>query len=318
MKGGLSAVLGASLWLVLAVLAVAGFVSLSLIDVLLLLAPLVVVPLGIDLLPVAEPQALLRVARIGQPIAACAVVVAMLLPTGWMAGLLAGAWLIPSGLIGLSGLYLLFTERSIRPQVLAPAAAMSFLAVGGGWLFLSRAGLPPGGFSPAIVELTAVHFHFACFAATLLAALTLARLPGRPAMQRFAALGSYLMIVGTPLVAIGIALVLKPLALAGAGLLASGVVIVVAVTVLAVVPAAPKLARILLTTSALSVFLPMALAFLYTARPLLGTPALGLQEMAATHGVLNSLAFSVLGLLGWRLAKSDSPARRSVNVYAQA
>lgn len=90
------------------------------------------------------------------------------------------------------------------------------------------------------------------------------------------------------------------------------------VTVLAVVPAAPKRARMLLTTSAVSVCLPMVLAVMYTARPVLGTPALGLQDMAATHGVLNSLAFSVIGLAGWRLAKSDSLSRGSVNVYAQA
>ena len=317
MKGGLSAAAGASLWLVMAVVAVAGFVRLSLIDVLLLLAPLVVVPLALGLLPVAEPRALLRAARLVQPVAATAVVLSMLLPTGWLAGVLAGAWLIPSGLVGASGLYLLLTERSLRPQVLAPAAAMSFLAIGAGWLLVSRAGLRPGGFSAAIVELTAVHFHYAGFAATLMAALTLASLSGRHAAQRFAALGSYLMIVGTPVVAVGIALTLKPLAFAGAGLLAGGVVIVAAVTLLAVVPAAPQAARIFLTTSAISVFLPMVLAVMYTARPVLGTPALGLQDMAATHGVLNSLAFSVIGLVGWRLAKSDSPSGGGVNVYAK-
>lgn len=69
MKGGPSAAAGASLWLLVAVIAAAGFVHLSLIDVLLLVGPLVVVPLGIDLLPVAEPRALLRAARIVQPMA---------------------------------------------------------------------------------------------------------------------------------------------------------------------------------------------------------------------------------------------------------
>jgi hypothetical protein len=99
--------------------------------------------------------------------------------------------------------------------------------------------------------------------------------------------------------------------LVGAALLASGVILVAAVTVISVVPRVPRIARLPLTTSAISVFLPMILAVLYTARPVLGTPALGLQDMAATHGVLNSLAFSVLGLVGWRLVTAGSGRLRA-------
>ena len=73
----------------------------------------------------------------------------------------------------LAGLVELIERRSLRPTDLAPAAAVAYLSVGAGWLVLSRAGLRPEGFSHEIVELTGVHFHYAGFAATLMAALTM-------------------------------------------------------------------------------------------------------------------------------------------------
>jgi hypothetical protein len=314
-----SAAAGAALWLVLAVCAATTVVHLGLVDVLFLLAPLVAVPLGIELLVEAAPPLvaqsglgpMLQAARIMQPGAALAVVISMLLPTGWQAAALVTPWLLLAALAGLSGLQLLVAERSLRPSVFVPAAAMGYLAVGAGWLVVSRAGLRLGGFSPAIVELTAVHFHFAGFAATLMAARTLSALTGRHRAGQIAAAGAYLMVGGTSIVAIAIAFALQPPALVGAALLASGVILVAAVTVISVVPRAPRIARLLLTTSAISVFLPMILAVLYTARPVLGTPALSLQDMAATHGVLNSLAFSVLGLVGWRLVTAGSGRLRA-------
>jgi hypothetical protein len=183
---------------------------------------------------------------------------------------------------------------------------MGFLAIGGGWLLVSRSGLHPGGFSPTIVELTAVHFHFAGFAATLMAALTVASLAARPLAQRIAVAGAYLVVAGIPIVAAGITVAFQPAALVGAALLAGGVITVAAVVVVAVVPDAPTRARFPLVISAVSVLLPMVLAVLYTARPVLNTPSLSLRDMAATHGVLNSLLFSVLGLVGWRISVKEN------------
>jgi hypothetical protein len=290
---------GGGVWLVLMAMSAAGLARLSLIDVLFLLAPLVVVPLGLELLPYRRPA--LRVAVVVQAPAALAVVISMLLPAGLAAGGLALIWLIPAGLIGVLGLSLLIHERSLRPEVLAPTAAMGFLTIGAAWLVLSRSGIRPLGFSPQIVELTAVHFHYAGFAATLMAALTLTQTRPQSPARTLATVGSDLVIAGTPIVALGITFSAKPLAFVGAGLLATGVVSLAAVTFFSVVPGAPQPARLLLATSAISVLLPMVLAVLYTARPLFNSPALGIRDMAATHGVLNALAFSTLGLVGWRL-----------------
>jgi len=290
---------GFAVWLVLVGVSITGLARLSLVDLLFLLAPLVVVPLGLELLPYRRPALKLAVAAQGP--AALVVVISMLLPAGLPAGALALAWLIPAGLVGLGGLSLLLNSRSPRPDVLVPAAAMGFLAVGAVWLVISRSGLRPLGFSPQIVELTAVHFHYAGFATTLMATLTLNRVPQESLARTIASAGSYLMITGTPIVALGITLSAKALAFGGAGLLATGVISVAVVTIVSVVPGAPPPARFLLAASAVSVLLPMVLAVLYTARPIFNSPALGLKDMAATHGVLNSLAFSTLGLVGWRL-----------------
>ena len=96
--------------------------------------------------------------------------------------------------------------------------------------------------------------------------------------------------------------------LVGAVLLASGVVTTAVITLTSVVRWVPQRAGVLLAASSISVVLPMLLAVAYTARPVVGTPALGLQAMAATHGVLNSLLFSLLGLIGWTLVATAEGA----------
>jgi hypothetical protein len=48
---------------------------------------------------------------------------------------------------------------------------MLYLPIGGAWLVASRLGIQPLGFGDTIVLLTAVHFHFAGFAAPVLAGL---------------------------------------------------------------------------------------------------------------------------------------------------
>ena len=60
---------------------------LTLVDLLLLLAPLVIVPLGLRLVPFIGPQSLqvLKVARVVQPLGAVAAVVSFLISPGWTA-----------------------------------------------------------------------------------------------------------------------------------------------------------------------------------------------------------------------------------------
>jgi hypothetical protein len=313
----LSAVGGGIVWLALVASRLAGLTRLTLIDLLFLLAPLVIVPLGLALIAFDEglPQALLTAAIRVQPAGAVLAVVAFLLPIGLPAALPATAWLLLCVIAALGALAHLIQGRSLRPERLAPSAAVAFMAFGAIWLVLSRAGVAPIGLSPIIVEMTAVHFHFTGFAATLMAALVLTRLRDeRGIARRLAMAASLLLVAGSPVLAMGWATPIHVLQVAGAILVATGVV---ATSVVLFFRSASLVestaARVLLRLSAFAPLLPMVLAVEYSAGHVFGFPTLDIQGMALIHGDLNALGFSLLGLIAWSISGSaagDAGAQR--------
>jgi len=302
------AVAGGIVWLVLVGSRLGGLTHLTLIDLLFLLAPLVIAPLGLALIAFDEglPQVLLSAAIRVQPAGAVLAVVAFLLPIGLPAAILAGAWLLVCAVAALGALAYLVHGRSLQPVRLATAAAIGFMAFGALWLVLSRGGIAPIGLSPIIVEMTAVHFHFTGFAATLMAALLLTRLrDDRGVAQRVAMAASLLLVAGSPVLAMGWATPVHVLQVAGAILVASGVVATAAVFFFksaSLVDSTP--ARILLRLSALAPLLPMVLAVEYSAGHVFGFPTLDIQGMALIHGDLNALGFSLLGMVAWSIGGS--------------
>jgi YndJ-like protein len=299
---------GGIVWLVLVASRLAGLTRLTLIDLLFLLAPLVIAPLGLALIAFDQglPQVLLRAAIRVQPAGAVLAVVAFLLPIGLPAAILATIWLLVCGIAALGALAHLIQGRSLHPERLATAAAVGFMAFGAIWLVLSRAGVAPIGLSPIIVEMTAVHFHFTGFAATLMAALLLTRLREERGVARQVALAaSLLLVAGSPVLAMGWATPIHLLQVAGAILVATGVVATSAVFFFrsaSLVESTP--ARILLRLSALAPLLPMVLAVEYSAGHVFGFPTLDIQGMALIHGDLNALGFSLLGLVAWSIGGS--------------
>jgi hypothetical protein len=280
---------------------------LTLIDLLLLLGVLVVVPLAMRLVPLRGRLArrLLRAARLAHPVGALAVAVSFLLPPGWTAGSIAAAWLIVCGAASLAGVLELLETRSLRAAQLVPAAALLYLSVGAAWLTASRLGLRPMGFSPAIVELTGVHFHYSGFTATVMGALTVAALAPRAGrLPRLAQAAALCLAAGTPLTAAGIATSSALFTVAGPILLGTGVLATAALTAFAVAPAVADLwARLLLRLSAAAVVVPMLLGVDYALSRVFPTlPALDIPTMALVHGDLNAVAFSLAGILGWTLA----------------
>jgi hypothetical protein len=279
--------------------------NLSPVDLLLLLAVLVVVPIGLRLLPLTGYRArqFLCVARIVQPAGAAAALVSFLIAPGYLAGVLALGWLITCGVASLAGLLELLERRSIRPLALVPGAAVAYLSVGAGWLVVSRAGLRPLGFSRDIVELTGVHFHYAGFAATLIAALTLVALSDRGRLGRVASAAGLLIVAGVPITAAGIATGSGLLTVLGPVLLASGVLGTAALMAMAVAPRVESIAaRWLLWLSAAGVVAPMVLGVEYAISRVFPLPALDLRAMAIIHGDLNAVASTLAGLFGWALA----------------
>lgn len=286
--------------------------GLTLVDLLLLLAPLVIVPLGLRLAPLSGRWArqILLLARVVQPFGAFAALVSFLIRPGWVAGAVALAWLFTCAIGSLAGLVEVVEHQSVHPRHLVPAAALAFLSVGAGWLVMSRAGLRPLGFSKEIVELTSVHFHFAGFAATLMAALAVVVLRDAGQVGRIAATAGLLIVAGVPVTAIGIATGSGPLTVLGPVLLATGVLAIAGLTAFVIAPGTkPATARWLLTLSAAGVVLPMLLGVDYAAGRVFPIPALDLRAMALIHGDLNAVAFSLAGLLGWSLRRSRLIAR---------
>ena len=264
-----------------------------------------VVPLGLRLVPLTGPSAIrLRgMARILQPPGALAAIASFFLPRGTLAGFLALGWLVVCGIASVAGLAELLEARSLRPPHLLAAAALGFLSVGAAWLFASRAGITLG-FSREIVELTAVHFHYAGFAATLMSALALKALRDRsPRVRLLSATSGLLVIFGTPLTAAGIATSNPVLTMVGPILLATGLLTNAALTAFVIAPGLPApSARWMLTISSAAVVIPMLLGVDYAAARVLPLPALDLQTMALVHGDLNAVLYALVGLAGWTLA----------------
>lgn len=195
-------------------------------------------------------------------------------------------------------------HRDIHPVPLARLASALYLVVGATWLVASRLGLEPFGIGAPIVQLTAVHFHFAGFVAALLAARTCEASPG----SRWAMVATMLTIGAPPVVAAGFTTGSAVFQIGGATLLAGGLWLLTGVTLAVVAPAtAARTARLLLQVSALAVLAPMVLAVSWAAGQHLDVPALDVPTMARVHGTINAFGFSLAGLSGW-VARDSSPA----------
>jgi len=270
-----------------------------------MLAPVAVVPLGLRLIPLAGRRArqLLLVARLLQPVGAVLVIASFIVAAGPWAALLAAGWFAVCSIAGLAGASELVESRSLAPGHLLPAAALGFLAVGAAWLIAARGGISLG-YSGPTVELTAVHFHYAGFAATVLAALAFTALSERSRrMRRVCAAAGVIVVLGTPVTATGIATGTAALTVIGPLLLATGILTNAALTAFLIAPRRRTAgARWLLAISSAAVVIPMLLGVDYAVARVLPVPALDLRTMAIVHGDLNAVLYSLIGLAGWSMA----------------
>jgi hypothetical protein len=184
-------------------------------------------------------------------------------------------------------------------------AGLLYLPVGGAWLILARLGAAPMGFSGVIVTLTAIHFHYAGFAAPILAGvvgrqLDAARSATRPAFRAL----SVGVIAGIALVAAGItlspllevmAVVLLAVSLGGVALMSLGVLRSLE----------SPLPRVLIPISALALVAGMILAGVYAAGEFTGTDWISIPQMAQLHGIANAAGLAA-GLVGWGIEEGSA------------
>jgi len=305
--------LGALLWAVVAVLARIGVAPIGAVELMFLFAPLVIVPLGMELARVIGGNSpLVGFVQRVQPAAAALTLVALWLPPGRLAGSLACTWMAVCLSITAAGVIDLFSlarspaDSGIRPAVYRFVVAIAHLdlGVGGAWFVASRFGMRPMGIQEPIGLLTAVHFHFAGFATAMIAAamLRFAEQRGEHRWLRWVVA----VVAGMPLV-VAAGFVISPLVKMGAGVMFS-----VSVASLAVVLRSctkrlqSRTARVLFHVAATAVFTGMVLSTTYAVADFNGSDVLPIPQMARTHGILNAVGFCLPGLLGWLV--ENSPA----------
>lgn len=181
---------------------------------------------------------------------------------------------------------------------LAAFAALGFLAVAASGLVPERFGVEFLGYSLPVLGLTAAHFHFAGFAAALLAGLAYVAAPGRPALVGAAAIPA-----GTLVVLVGY-FTGEAVELAGAVVLAAGLLATSWVVLRDIAPRAGG-GRLLLTVSAVVTPVTMALAVWWALGEATGLAHPTLTWTAATHGVLNALGVGLAGVLAWLRTDTD-------------
>jgi len=297
---------GALLWAVLAAIAGAGIAPLGVIELLLLFAALVIVPLGLEvfrkLLP-AESRAL-RLARLLQPVAAIAAVISLCLPPGHRSGGLVLPWVGVAVLTAVAGALNCSPKGRGRLVAALIAVAGFDFVLASGWLLISRLGLRPMNFQEPILRLTAIHFHYTGFATALIAASLLQLSSARQVHLRRLRATAVLIALLPFAVAAGFTFY-SPLRTGAALALAVSVAVLARIQLRFAGWLNDPTARFLLRVASLAAFAGMALACVYVVGEQTGKDWPTIPRIASTHGALNGLGFVLLSLLGW-LVESHS------------
>jgi hypothetical protein len=262
-----------------------------LVNLIVMLGMLFVVPAGLRLV---DPVRLAPVRRIW-PLFAVPGAVALWLPRGGGATALAVVYALGTLLPAAHALRRLAVGRSVAPVEIAVLTALVTPSVAGIALVAERAGHELFGFTLPILALTVPHFHFAGFAAALVAGLVCGRADGP--LARFAALSVPIGTLGV----LGGYFVDDWAELAGALVLTAGMWAVALVTWRDVRGAErDPWTRALLAVSAAVLVATMLLALSWAVGEAADLPHPNLTWMAATHGLGNALGFALCSVLAWR------------------
>ena len=304
-----SAAFGAFVWVTIQWFIPWHSTEITLTSRLVLLAILVNTPLAMSLikgtyLDDALPLPL-KIAEIFQPFAAILAAISFVVTEGVTAAAFVSPWLLVTGLIALGGLIRLL-KRIPGYSEAAMTAGMLYFPVGGAWLIASRLGYRPLGFGIAIVLLTAMHFHYAGFAASVITSMV-GRMIGHAesgfrVAYKIVAVG---VIIGTPLLAAGITFS-PALEVVAASILALSLIGLSILIVSAVVPVIQNAtSRWLLLFGSVFVFGAMIFAAAYSIGSVSGHPIVSIPQMVQSHGIANAFGFTLCSLLGFSIYQSS-------------
>ena len=306
-----SAIVGLIAWFPLLLGTTADSASTEFIHKIVLFGVLVVVPLGLALVPPRSDNGftfwLYNVTVTLRSGAAILTIISFFLDKGVIAAVLVGGTLIVYIMIGLYGVMRLISRGSLFPLAESSIdAGLIYLPVAGAWLVVYRLGVQPFGYGEIIILLTVVHFHFAGFAAPIIAGMNGRVLATRNYPEPMFAFSIFAIVAAMPLVAAGITLT-PVLGLFGTLLLSVGLVLLAVLTIGWVRPAIiQKDKQILLILGALSSCSAMMLASLYSYSLATHTLIVTIPQMAMTHGILNAFGFVTCSLFVWsRIAPEE-------------
>ena len=308
--------MGVVVWLVLLVTTTSDSHETELIHKIAFYAILVIVPLALSLVPAGDRRGnfgLYRLVVLVQPVAAIVTIVSFFVEKGLLSAALSVAWFILTALIALFGLTRLIARRLYPLEELSIDAGMLYLPVAGAWLVVYRLGVQPFDYGETIILLTVIHFHFAGFAAPIIAGMLGRLLAGTQSQpSKIFPLIVFALVAAMPLIAAGITF--SPwLGLIGTLLLMASLLLLAVLTLAHAWPAiASTSVRLLFLIAALSSCVAMVLACLYAYSIVTKTLIIRIPTMAMTHGVLNAFGFVTCSLIAWSIftARHHSPSHQ--------
>lgn len=301
---------GAVVWFGLCLSSFLPGIHRGIIEILFLLAPWMVVPLGVSLLAARRPSRSLLIASWMIPPAAALVTASFFVERSLLAACLASSWVLVCLVLVWDACGRLWISKGRAFVEFCFAMGEGYLLVAALWLVASRAGLHAFGFREPIVLLTAVHFHFAGFASAVLVALTYDKL-SYTAWTHILGIAAVGIVCGPGV--LGLAFLAGPKSKLAAALLIAASQFGLAAGMFRVGLAGRLSARLLLGVASVSIFLGMLLAASWAIGEYPLQPFVDMRQMAEFHGVLNSMGFAICGLLGWQFAAPTRSERREVN-----
>jgi hypothetical protein len=253
------------------------------------LGMLVIVPLGLTLLP---GQLVRTTSARWWFFFAVPGVISLWLPRGPVSITLASVYLVGTVVLIALAVRHFLQHKRLRPRDIALYTALATPSIAALSLVAERSSYELFGFSLTVLSLTVAHFHFAGFAAALIAFL----ISGPRTTAGDAAAIS--VPLGTGIVLLGFFLG-DAVELAGAAVLTAGMWLV-GWNLWRRARHADRTTAVLLTVSAAVLVATMLLALSWALGHVVATPYLPLGWMVATHGLANAVGFALCGLLAWR------------------
>jgi len=231
----------------------------------------------------------------------------------WIGGVLWFVFTLWMFVIGGTSLWHFITtlvnNKTIKQRVpwerLPVAGGWLLIAVGGLWFTSLIVGKSPWNYDLRFTMLTALHFHFAGFALPVLTGrLIHFSQKNKLVVTKVLIITCPILLVSIPFVGIGIAYSPTMEIIASISLLTC--CILMAVCQVYCAGFMKSHGGWLLSISATALIASSIMAIIYSVGEYTGNQSLSIPIMIVSHGTLNSLGFSLLGLVGWTICQKKS------------